>query len=156
VSREKAEKNEKDRVKTARKAQETAERVEKDRAKTARKVQEKADKAERDRAKTAGKVQEKADRAEKDRVEKARKVQDKADIAEKGRIESARQSERARLFDEVLSGASAHSKECCEPCNFHVKTNDGEYQPCKLGHEDSGPNKEICADCSNPRYHPKK
>ena len=138
MSREKAEKNEKDRVKTA------------------RKVQEKAEKTERDMAKTARKVQEKADRTEKDRVEKARKVQDKAERAEKDRVESARQSERARLFDEVLSGASAHSKRCCEPCNFHVKTNNGEYQPCKLGHEDSGPNKEICADCTDSRYHPKK
>jgi len=137
-------------------SREKAEKNEKDRAKTARKVQEKAEKAEGDRAKTARKVQEKADRTEKDRVEKAGKVQDKAERVEKDRVESARQSERARLFDEVLSGASAHSKGCCEPCNFHVKTNNGEYQPCKLGHEDSGSNKEICADCSESRYHPKK
>ncbi|HKZ94770.1 MAG TPA: hypothetical protein VJ249_09370 [Candidatus Bathyarchaeia archaeon] len=156
MSREKAEKNEKDRVKKARKVQEKAEKVEKDRVKTARKVQEKAEKAEGDRAKTARKVQEKTDRTEKDRAEKARKVQDKAEIAEKGRVESARQSERARIFEEVLSQASTHSKGCCEPCNFHVVTNNEEYQPCKLGHEDSGPNKEICADCTNSRYHPKK
>jgi len=110
---------------------------------------EKTDRAERDR-------KEKADRAKKDRVEKARKVQDKAERIEKDRVESARQSERARMFDEVLSGASAHFRGCCEPCNFHVKTNNGEYQPCKVGHEDSGPNKEICADCSDLRYHPKK
>src|SRR3989337_1539878 len=146
MSREKAEKNEKDRVKKARKVQEKAEKVEKDRVKTARKVQEKAEKAEGDRAKTARKVQEKTDRTE----------QDRAEIAEKGRVESARQSERARIFEEVLSQASTHSKGCCEPCNFHVVTNNEEYQPCKLGHEDSGPNKEICADCTNSRYHPKK
>ena len=133
MSREKAEKNEKERVKTA------------------RKVQEKAEKTERDRAKTARKTQEKADR-----TEKARKVQEKAERAEKERDESARKSERARIFEEVLSRASTHSKGCCEPCNFHVKTNNGEYQPCKLGHEDSGPNKEICADCTDTRYHPKK
>jgi len=137
-------------------SRENTEKAEKERAKTARKVQENAEKAERDRAKTARKVQEKADRTEKDRVEKARKVQDKAERAEKDRVESSRKSERARLFEEVLSGASAHSKECCEPCNFHVKTNNGEYQPCKLGHQDSGPNKEICADCTDSRYHPKK
>ena len=92
---------------------------------------------------------EKTDRAERDRKEKA-------DKTEKDRVESARQSERARLFEEVLSRASAHSKGCCEPCNFHVKTNNGEYQPCKLGHEDSRPDKEICADCTDTRYHPKK
>ena len=114
------------------------------------------EKAEKDRVKTARKVQEKAEKAERDRAKTARKVQDKAERAEKDRVESSRKSERARLFEEVLSGASAHSKECCEPCNFHVKTNNGEYQPCKLGHQDSGPNKEICADCTDSRYHPKK
>jgi len=137
-------------------SRENTEKAEKERAKTARKVQENAEKAERDRAKTARKVQEKADRTEKDRVEKARKVQDKAEKTEKDRVEVDRKSERARLFEEVLSGASAHYKGCCDPCNYHVKTDDGEYQPCKLGHEDSGPNKEICADCSEPRYNPKK
>jgi len=153
MSSEKAEKN---RVKTARKVQERAEEAEKDRVNTARKVQEKADKAERNRVETARKVQDKADRAEKDSVDKARKVQDKADKAEKDRVETARLSERARLFKEVLSQASSHSKECCEPCNFHVKTSNGEFQPCRLGHQDSGPTKEICADCTDPRYHPKK
>lgn len=156
MSREKTEKDEKDRIKEARKAQERADKAEKERVKTARKVQEKADKSERDRAKTVRKAQEKADRAEKDRTEKARKVQDKAEKAEKDRVETARQSQRARLFDEVLRGASAHSEKCCEPCNFHVIDNNGEYQTCKLGHEDSGPNKEICADCTSSRYHPKK
>lgn len=135
---------------------ETAERAEKDRVKTARKVQEKAEKDERDRAKTARKAQEKTDRAEKDRAEKDGKAQDKADRVEKDRVESARQSDRARLFDQVLSQGTTHSKGCCEPCNFHIKTNNGEYQPCKLGHKDSGPNKEICADCTESRYHPKK
>jgi hypothetical protein len=156
MSREKAEKNEKDRVKTARKTQEKAEEAEKDRVKTARKVQEKAEKTERNRVKTATKDQDKADRTEKDRADKARKVQDKADKTEKDRVETARLSERARLFDEVLSQSSAHSKGCCEPCNFRVVTNNGEYQPCKLGHQDSGPNKEICVDCTESRYHPKK
>jgi hypothetical protein len=156
MSREEAEKAERDRAKTAKKVQEKADRAEKDRIKTAKKVQEKADKAERDRVKTAKKVQEKADKAEEDRIETAKKVQEKADRVEKDRVESVRQKERARLFDEVLSQASTHSKGCCEPCNFHVIANNGEYQPCKLGHEDSGPNKEICADCSESRYHPKK
>jgi membrane protein involved in colicin uptake len=149
TSEEKADRAERDR-------KEKAERVEKDRVKTARKVQEKAEKTERDRTKTARKVQEKADRTEKDRAEKARKVQDKAEKDETDRAESARRSERARLFDQVLSQGSAHSKGCCEPCNFHVVANNGEYQPCKLGHEDSGPNKEICVDCTESRYHPKK
>jgi hypothetical protein len=149
MSEEKTDRAERDR-------KETADRAEKDRAKTARKVQEKAEKDEKDRAKTARKVQEKAEKAEGDRAKTASKVQEKADRVEKDRVESARQSDRARLFDEVLSGASAHSKGCCEPCNFHVKTNNGEYKPCKLGHEDSGPKKEICVDCSESRYHPKK
>jgi len=131
MSKEKTDRAERDR-------KETAERAEKDRFKTAKKVQEKAEKAEEDRVKTAKKVEEKAGRVEKDRVE------------------SARQSERARLFDEVMNRASTHSKGCCEPCNFHVKTNDAEHQPCRLGHEDSGPSKEICADCTESRYHPKK
>jgi len=130
-------------------SKENTDRAERDRKET-------ADRAEKDRAKTARKVQEKAEKAEEDRAKTARKVQDKAEKVEKDRVDSARQSERARLFDEVLSRASAHSKGCCEPCNFHVRTDNGEYQPCKLGHEDSGPNKEICADCTESRYHPKK
>jgi hypothetical protein len=149
MSKEKTDRAERDR-------KEKAEKAEKDRVKTARKVQDKAEKAGRDRAKTTRKVQEKADKTEKDRAEKARKVQDKAERAEKERVESVRQSERARMFEEVLSSASTHSKGCCEPCNFHVKTNNGKYQPCRLGHEDSGPDKEICADCTDTRYHPKK
>ena len=149
MSKEKTDRAERDR-------QEKDERAEKDRVKTARKVQEKAEKTERDRVKTAGKIQEKADKTEKDRVEKARKVQKKADRDEGDRVDRARQSERARLFEEVLNRASMHSKGCCEPCNFHVKTNNGKFQPCKLGHEDSGPDKEICADCADTRYHPKK
>jgi len=156
MSREKTEKNEKDRVKTAKKVQETADRAEKDRVKTAKKVQEKAEKNEKDRVKTAKKVQEKAEKAEGDRVKTAKKVQEKAEKVEKDRVESARLSERARLFDEVLNRASTQSKGCCEPCNFHAKTNNGENQTCKLGHKDSGPNKEICADCTDSRYHPKK
>ena len=154
--KETAERAEKDRVKTAKKVQETADRSEKDRVKSAKKVQEKAEKNEKDRVKTAKKVQEKAEKAEGDRVKTASKVQEKADRVEKDRVESARQSERARLFDEVLSRASTHSKGCCEPCNFHVIADNGENQPCKLGHKDSGPTKEICADCTESRYHPKK
>jgi membrane protein involved in colicin uptake len=149
TSKEQADRAERDR-------KEKAERAKNDRVKTARKAQEKAEKTERDRAKTARKAQEKADRTEKDRAEKARKVQDRADKDEKARVESAKQSERARLFDEVLSRASTHSKGCCEPCNSHVIDNNGEYQPCKLGHEDSGPDKETCVDCTESRYHPKK
>jgi len=156
MSRENTEKAEKERAKTARKSQEKAEKNEKERVKTARKVQEKADKAERDMVETARKVQEKADRTGKDRAQKARKVQDEAERVEKGRVERATKGERARLFDAFLNQASASSRGCCEPCNFHVKTDNGEYKPCKRGHEDSGPNKEICADCSEPCYHPKR
>jgi len=149
MSKEQADRAERDRT-------ETADRAEKDRVKTAKKVQDKADQAEKDRVKTAKKVQEKAEKAEEDRIKTAKKVQDKADKVEKDRVESARQKERARIFDDILTGASTHSKGCCEPCNFHVIDNNGEYQPCKLGHEDSGRNKEICADCTESRYHPKK
>jgi len=117
---------------------------------------EKAEKDEKERVKTARKVQEKADKAETDRAKTARKVEEKAERTEKERVESARQSERARLFEEVLNRGSAHSTGCCEPCNFHVKTDNGEYQSCRLGHKDGGPNKEICADCTDSRYHPKK
>ncbi len=125
-------------------SKENIDRAERDRKK-------KTERAEKDKAKTARKAREKEDKAEK-----AREVGEKAERVEEDRVERARQSERARLFEEVLSGASTHSKGCCEPCNFHVRTNNGEYQPCKLGHQDSGPNKEICADCSESRYHPKK
>jgi membrane protein involved in colicin uptake len=119
-------------------------KAEKDRAKKARKAQEKAEKTEKGRMKKARKAQEKADRAEKDRVDKAQQVQDKAKAAE-----------RSRVFKEFLSSTDK-SKGCCEPCNYHVRTDNGEYQPCKMGHEDSGPDKEICVDCSEPRYRPKK
>ena len=142
MSRDEVEKAEIERVK---KAQETQEKADKERTKTTGKAQEQADKVERHRVEKAREVQE-----------KARVVQEKTDKVEKDRVEKARLSERARLFDEILSGVSARSKGCCDPCNFHVKPDDGEYQTCKLGHEDSGPNKEICADCSEPRYHPKR
>jgi len=115
---------------------------------------ERAEKAEKDRAKKARKVQEKADKTEKGRVEKVRKVQEKADKTEKGRVEKATERERSRVFQEVLSEAGK-SQGCCESCNYHVKRH-GEYQPCKIGHKDSGSNKEFCADCSEPRYRPKK
>lgn len=84
---------------------------------------------------------ESAERAGKDRAEDARKTQDKAD--------------RAKDFQDVLSGAG-RSKGCCELCNYQVGTSNGEYQPCKMGHKDSGADKEICADCSDSHYHPKK
>jgi hypothetical protein len=94
---------------------------------------------------------ERAERAEKDRVKTARKVQDKADKTEKGRVEKATERERSSVFEGVLSEAGK-SRGCCESCNYRVKRR-GEYQPCKLGHDDSGPLKEFCADCSEPRYH---
>lgn len=97
---------------------------------------------------------ERAERAEKDRAEKAQKAQEKADKTEKDRVEKATERERSRAFEAVLSEAGK-SRGCCESCNYRVK-NRGEYQPCKKHHEDSGPNKEFCADCSEPRYHPKK
>jgi hypothetical protein len=84
---------------------------------------------------------ERADRARKDRADDVREAQDKVD--------------RARDFQSVLSGAG-RSKGCCEPCNYHVRTSDGEYKPCKMGHKDSRPDKEICADCSDSHYTPKK
>jgi hypothetical protein len=99
----------------------------------------------KDRSERAEKARkDKAEGVEKDRVKEAKRVQDRVD-----------RTESLRVFDEVLSGAG-RSKECCEPCNYHVRTSNGEYQPCKMGHEDSGPNKEICADCSDSHYRPKK
>ena len=101
------------------------------------------------------KANERAERAEKDRAKKARKAQEKTEGAERDRVESIRQGERTRVFQEFLSGTDK-SKGCCEPCNYHVRTSNGEYQPCKMGHKDSGPDKEVCADCSFTHYHPKK
>lgn len=76
--------------------------------------------------------------------------EDKADAARKK--DKADQVERAGEFEKVLSGES--SKGCCETCNYLVRTNDGKYQPCKMGHANSGPDKEICDDSSDPRYRP--
>lgn len=90
------------------------------------------------------KENERAERAEENRVESARKSQFKTERAESD-----------RKFQEVMSG-SDRSKGCCEPCNYHVRTDSGEYKPCKMGHEDAGPNRETCADCSESHYHPKK
>jgi len=101
------------------------------------------------------KANERAERAEKDRAKKAREDQDKIEKTEKDRAESARKSERSRVFREFLSDTDK-SKGCCEPCNYHVRTSNGEYQPCKMGHKDSGLDKEICADCSESHYRPKK
>lgn len=132
---------------------ERAEKTEKERAKQARKAQEKADKTEKGRVEKARKTQEKADKAEKNKAEKSRKDQAKSDKTEKDRVEKATEKERSRAFEAVLSEAGK-SRGCCESCNYRVKHR-GEYQPCKLGHQDSGLNKELCADCSEPRYHPK-
>jgi hypothetical protein len=110
---------------------------------------------------------ERAEKAEKDRAEKDRKEKDKSDRKIQNKVEqdkvrkdrSDREfqvSERARKFREVLGMATEKSKGCCEPCNYQVRTSNGEYQPCKMGHKDSGPNKEICADCSSPRCRPKE
>jgi hypothetical protein len=122
--------------------------------KTDRAERNRREKAERERVKKARKVQEKAEKTERERVKKARKVQEKADKADKDEAERARQSERAGIFRDFLSEAGP--KGCCEPCNYYVRKNDEEPQRCKIGHEDAGPDKEICADCSDRRYHPKK
>ena len=103
----------------------------------------------------SAKVDERSERDERKRAEKARAAQDKIKRAEEEKVESARQSERSRLFRELLGG-SGKPKGCCEPCNYHVRTSNGEYQPCKMGHKDTGPDKEVCADCSFTHYHPKK
>jgi hypothetical protein len=120
-----------------------------------KKANEHAERAEKHRVEKARKAQEKAEKDERGRVEKARKIQEKAEGVERERVESVRQDERARVFQEVLSGAGK-SKGCCEPCNYHVRTSNGGYQPCKMGHKDSGPDKEICVDCSESHYRPKK
>ena len=120
-----------------------------------KKASERAARAEKDRAKKARKAQDKIDKTEQDRAKSARKAQDKIDKTEQDRTESARKDERSRVFDEYLSG-TGKSKGCCEPCNYNVRTENGEYQPCKMGHKDSGPDKEVCADCSFAHYRPKK
>jgi len=111
-----------------------------------RKEIEHAEKAERDRAEKVRKEKDKDDKKLQDRVEKDRKDKDKSDR----KIEL---SERARKFENVLGEAA---EGCCESCNYQAKTASGEYQPCKIGHKDSGPDKELCADSSDPRYRPKK
>lgn len=132
-----------------------------------RKEVERAEKAERDRAEKVRKEKDKDDKklydkAEKDRKDKAKsdkKLQDEAEKDRKDKDKSDRKiqvSERARKFEDVLGAVTEESKGCCEPCNYQARTSNGEYQPCKMGHKDSGPDKEFCADCSNPRYRPKK
>lgn len=120
-----------------------------------KKANERAERAEKDRTKKAKKAQDKVEKTEKGRAKKAREAHDKIEQTEDDRVESARKSERSRVFREFLGGTD-RSKGCCEPCNYHVRTGNGEFQPCKMGHKDSGSGKEICADCSEPRYRPKK
>ena len=110
-----------------------------------RKEIDRAEKAERDKAEKARKEKAKSDRKIQDRAEKVREQKDESD-------KKIQASERARKFEEVLGAATEKSKGCCEPCNYQARTSNGEYLPCKMGHKDSGPNKEICADCSIPRY----
>jgi hypothetical protein len=133
----------------SRKEIEHAEKAEKDRSEKVRKEKDKDDK----------KLQDKTEKDRKDKARSDEKLQDKAEKDRKDKDKSDRKiqvSERARKFEEVLGAASEKSKGCCEPCNYQARTSNGEYQPCKIGHKDSGPDKELCADCSNPRYRPKK
>lgn len=128
-----------------------------------RKETEHAEKAERGRAEKARKEKDKGDKKLQDKAEKDIKEKDKSDRkihnkAEQDKREKDRGdrefqvSERARKFEDVLGVATEKSKGCCGPCNYQTRTSNGEYQACKMGHKDSGPNKQICADCSNPRY----
>jgi len=151
----------------SRKEIEHAEKAERDRAEKVRKEKDKDDKKLQDKAERDRKDKDKSDKKLEDRAEKDRKDKDKSDrkIQKKAEQDKGRKdrsdrefqvSERARKFDEVLSAATEESKGCCESCNYQVRTTNGEYQPCKMGHKDSGPDKELCADCSYPRYRPKK
>lgn len=143
---ERAEKTERDR----------AEKVRKEKDKGDRKLQDKAEKDKKEKAKSDRKIQHKAEKNRKEKDKSDRKIQNKADHDEREKDRSDREfqvSERARKFGEVLGGKT---KGCCEPCNYQARTRTGEYQPCKMGHKDSGPNKEICPDCSILRYRPKK
>jgi hypothetical protein len=132
-----------------------------------RKEIDRAEKAERDRTEKARREKDKSDRKIRDKAEKDRKEKDKSDKklqdkAEKIRREKDRSdrkiqvSDRASKFKGFLDATNEKSKGCCEPCNYQARTSNGEYLPCKMGHKDSGPNKEICADCSFPQYHPKR
>lgn len=146
----------------SRKEIERAEKAERDGAEKVRKEKDKGDKklhdkAEKDRKEKAKSDEKLQDKAEKDKSD--RKIQNKAEQDKRRKDRSDREfqvSERARKFGEVLGAATEEPKGCCEPCNYRFRTSNGEYQPCKMGHKDSGPIKEFCADCSSPRYRPKK
>jgi hypothetical protein len=133
----------------SRKEIDRAEKAERDRAEKVRREKDKSDKKIQDKAEKDRKEKDKSDKKLQDEAEKVRKEKDKSD-------RKIQASERARKFEEFLDAATEKSKGCCEPCNYQARTSSGEYLPCKMGHKDSGPNKEICADCSIPRYHPKK
>jgi hypothetical protein len=145
---DRAEKAERDRVGKVRKEKDKSDRRIRDKAEKGRKEKDKSDKKLQDEAEKVIKEKTKSDKKIQDKVAKARKEKDKSD----GKI---RDSERTREFDEFLDAETGESKRCCEPCNYQVITSNGEYLPCKMGHKDSGPDKEICADCSIPRYHQK-
>jgi len=143
---------------------ERAEKLERDRAEKARKEKDKGDKQLRDKAEKDRKEKAKSDKKLQDETEKRAKQKDKSDReiqkkTEKDKTENDRRygdfqaSERSRKFEEILGSANQKAEGCCEPCNYKAVTSEGEYQPCKMGHTDSGPNKQICPDCSNPRYH---
>ena len=132
-----------------------AEKVRKEKDKDDKKLDDKAEKDRKDKAKSDEKLQDKAEKDRKDKDKSDRKIQKKVeqDIREKDRGDREFQvSERARKFGEALGAATEKFKGCCETCNYQVRTSNGEYQPCKMGQKDSGPNKKTCSDCSNPRY----
>ena len=85
----------------------------------------------------------------------SRLTYNQVDWMSKRETERSEKADNARKFEDFLRG-SDRSKGCCSPCNYHVIMNDGKYRPCKMGHEDAGPNKEVCADCSFSHYHPKR
>lgn len=147
----------------SRKEIEHAEKAERNRAQKARTEKDKGDKKLQDKADKDGKEQAKSDKKLQDKTKKDIKEKDKSDkkIQEKTAQDKKEKdkgdrefqtSERVKRFGEVLGAATEKFKGCCETCNYLVRTSDGEYQTCKRGHTDSGPYKDICVDCSNPRY----
>ena len=65
------------------------------------------------------------------------------------------EAERKKAFRDVLFGSSKPT--ICDSCSYVILRKKGGYEkPCKKGHYDSGKDKELCEDHSNPEYHGEK
>jgi hypothetical protein len=68
---------------------------------------------------------------------------------------AAERAARHQAYKDFLSGAG-NAKYCCPNCTFRRGTREVYENPCKRGNTDSGPQKELCVNSSEERYHPKK